>query len=64
MQTKGRDLGMQIAPPLHPVTMHRAQPAELESFFRLMKKNNVGLVVVVIPDKDSYGKIFIVFYTK
>jgi len=64
MQTKGRDLGMQIAPPLQPVTMHRAQPAKLESFFRSMKKSNVGLVVVVVPDKGSYGKILIVFYTK
>jgi hypothetical protein len=64
MQKIGRNLGMQIAPPKRLVTMHRPRPAQLESFFREMKQSNVGLVVVVIPDKDSYGKMLIMFYTK
>ena len=58
---------MQIAPPLRPVTMNRPRPAQLETFFRKMKESNVGLVVVVVPDKDnkdSYGKMLIKFYTK
>jgi hypothetical protein len=29
-----------------------------------MKQRNVGLVVVVVPDKESYGKMLIMFYTK
>jgi hypothetical protein len=64
MQRTGRTLGMQIAPPLRPVIMRRPQPAQLESFFRSMKDSKVGLVVVVVPDKDSYGKMLIMFYTK
>jgi len=64
MQMTGRKLGMQIAPPFSPVSMPRPRPAELESFLRSMKQSNVDLVVVVIPDKDSYGKMLIMFYTK
>ena len=64
MQKAGRNLGMQIAPSLRAVTMHRARPAQLESFFRSMKESNVRLVVVVVPDKDSYGKMFIMLYNQ
>jgi hypothetical protein len=64
MQKTGRTVGMEIAPPLSPVTMPRPQPAKLESFFRTMKQSNVRLVVVVVPDKESYGKMLIMFYIK
>jgi hypothetical protein len=64
MQKKGGTLGMEIQPPLHPRTMNRPRTDELESFFRSMKKSKVGLVVVVVPDKKSYGKMLIMFYTK
>jgi len=52
---------MQIAPPLSPSTMHRPRQAELESFFVSMKQSKVNLVVVVVPDKNSYGKMLIMF---
>jgi len=64
MQRTGRTLGVQIAPPLRPSTMHRPRPAELESFFKSMKQSKVSLVVVVVPDTDSYGKMLIMFRTK
>lgn len=72
MQKIGRTLGMEIPLPSHPHTMKRPRPDELvsffrsmkESFFRSMKEGEVGLVVVVVPDKKSYGKMLIMFYTK
>jgi len=64
MQRTGRQLGMQIAPPLSPSIMHRPRPAELESFFVSMKRSKVGLLFVVVPDKNSYGKMLIMFCTK
>jgi hypothetical protein len=42
----------------------RPRPDKLEDFFWRMKKSNIDLVVVVVPDKDSYGKMFIMFYAK
>jgi hypothetical protein len=63
MQRAGRGVGMEIPPLSRRDTMPRPQPRQLESFFQEIK-NNVDLVVVVVPDKDSYGKMLIMFYAK
>jgi hypothetical protein len=58
MQEMGRTLGMEIELPLPSRALHRPRRAELQSFFSSMK-SKVDLVVVVIPDKQSYGKMLI-----
>jgi len=60
MQKMGRNLGMDIGPPLSPYTMR--EPArdtrELEEFFKTMKSKEIDMVVVVVPDKGNcYGKM-------
>lgn len=58
MQAMGRTLGMEIELPLPSCYLRRPPRAELQSFFSSMK-SKVDLVVVVIPDKQSYGKMLI-----
>ena len=58
MQEMGRTVGMEIKLPSPSCTLHRPRRAELQSFFSSMK-SKVDLVVVVIPDKQSYGKMLI-----
>ena len=60
MQNMGRNLGMDIGPPLSPHTMREPvrDTQELEAFFRSMKDKNIGMVVVVVPDRGHcYGKM-------
>jgi hypothetical protein len=60
MQKMGKNLGMEIGPPLPPHTMREPgrDTRELEEFFRSMKDRKVGLVFVVVPDRGNcYGKM-------
>jgi hypothetical protein len=60
MPKMGKNLGMEIGPPLPPHTMREPtrDTHELESFFKEMKAKKVDLVVVVVPDRGNcYGKM-------
>jgi len=60
MQKMGRNVGMDIGPPLSPHSMR--EPArdtrELEAFFTSMKNKKIDMVFVVVPDRGNcYGKM-------
>ena len=60
MQKMGRNLGMDIGPPLSPHSMREPgrDTRELEDFFKLMKTKSIDMVVVVVPDRGNcYGKM-------
>jgi len=60
MQKMGRNLGMDIGPPLSPHTLREPvrDTRELEEFFKTMKTKKVDMVVVVVPDRGNcYAKV-------
>jgi hypothetical protein len=60
MQKMGKNLGMDIGPPLSPRAMREPtrDTRELKQFFKVMKEKKIDMVVVVVPDRgDCYGKM-------